>query len=54
MQKVDEVYSLRVKDGMFVEFGGMEGNLGRLRQARHRPEARLVLGPNPRRRIRLL
>lgn len=32
MDKVDEVYFLRVRDGKFVEFWGMEDNLGRLRQ----------------------
>jgi predicted ester cyclase len=32
MDKVDEVYFLRAKDGKFVEYWGMEDNLGRLHQ----------------------
>jgi predicted ester cyclase len=32
MDKVNEVYFLRVRDGKFVEFWGMEDNLGRMRQ----------------------
>ena len=31
-QEVDEVYFLRVEDGKFVEFWGLEDNLTRMRQ----------------------
>ncbi len=31
-QEVDEVFFLRVQDGRFVEYWGLEDNLARLRQ----------------------
>lgn len=37
-QEVDEVYFLRVENGKFVEFWGLEDNLTRMRQLGLIPE----------------